>query len=151
MEEVIGEAVVHVAKHSPKRELAVSVPEELLLVPMDAKLIKQVMINLLDNAIKHTSPENEISIDAALNLENNMAVFSVKDRGTGIQKEDLPNIFKMFYTSSSKYANSRHGAGLGLAICETIIKAHGGDIVARNRNDGPGAEIRFTLPMEVQG
>ena len=144
-EEVIGVAVSHIAARAPKHEISVNVPDELLLVPMDAKLIEQVIINLLDNAVKHTSPGKEISI--AAELCGNTAKFAVKDRGAGIRRKDLPNIFKMFYTSHVKHADSKKGIGLGLAICETIIKAHGGAIEARNRRNGPGAEFIFTLPM----
>ncbi|MPN62368.1 Adaptive-response sensory-kinase SasA [bioreactor metagenome] len=63
---------------------------------------------------------------------------------------DLPNIFKMFYTTHTKHADAQHGIGLGLPICDAIIKAHGGDISVQNRMDGPGAEFIFTLPMEVE-
>lgn len=150
IEEVIGEAVNQVAKRSPDYEIAVSVPDELLLVPMDAKLIEQVIINLLDNAIKHTKPENEISILAELNENTSMIKFTVRDRGMGISEKDLPNIFQMFYTSYAKHSDGGYGIGLGLAICETIIKAHGGNIEAHNRTDGQGAEFVFTLPMEEE-
>jgi two-component system sensor histidine kinase KdpD len=74
--------------------------------------------------------------------------FTVWDRGTGIRNRDLPNIFQGFYTSQVSHADARKGMGLGLAICETIVKAHGGGIEAHNRKDGPGAEFIFTLPME---
>jgi len=148
VEEVIGDAVGHIAKRAPTYEISVSVPDELLLVPMDAKLIIQVIINLLDNAIKHTKPENEIGIIVELNENTNMAEFTVRDRGSGIRKKDLSNIFEVFYTSHSKHADSKHGIGLGLAICDSIVRAHGGSIEVRNRRDGAGAEFIFTLPME---
>ena len=149
VEEVIGGALCHLAAHMPKREIAVHIPDELLLVPMDAKLIEQVIINLLDNAAKHTKPEREIGITVELCENAGMAKFTVRDEGTGIRKKDLPNIFKMFYTADGRLANAEHGIGLGLTICETIIKAHGGWIKAHNRKGGPGAEFVFTLPMEV--
>ena len=82
--------------------------------------------------------------------QNRAAFFSVADRGMGIAPPDLPNIFNLFYSSPSMNAASRHGMGLGLSICQAIVKAHGGTITARNRDDGPGAEFVFTLPMEVQ-
>jgi two-component system sensor histidine kinase KdpD len=77
-----------------------------------------------------------------------MIKFMIRDRGTGIRKKDLPNIFMMFFTSHAKHADAKQGMGLGLAICETIVEAHGGSIEAHNRKDGPGAEVVFTLPME---
>ncbi|MCL1848415.1 MAG: DUF4118 domain-containing protein [Clostridiales bacterium] len=150
VEEVIGGAISHMAARAPEYEITVDVPEELLLAPMDAKLIEQVMINLLDNAVKHTKPDKEIRISAGLNDKGDMVCFSVKDRGTGFRSIDLPNVFKMFYTSHNSPADAKQGIGIGLAICETIVKAHGGGIEARNREDGPGAEIEFTLPLEAQ-
>ena len=122
------------------------IPDELLLVPMDARLIVQVLVNLLDNAIKHTAAEREIRI--AVQREGTDAVFRVSDRGEGIAPADLPHIFKMFYTSQHNRADAKRGIGLGLAICDAIVKAHGGTIRAENRTDG-GALFRFTLPMEV--
>ena len=148
VEEVIGEAVSHISARAPEYEISVDVPKELLLVPMDAKLIEQVIINLLDNAIKHTKPEQEIGISVKHCMNTNAVEFTVRDRGVGIHIKDLPNIFQVFYTSHAKRADTKHGMGLGLAICETIVKAHGGTIEAHNRIDGPGVEFTFTLPME---
>lgn len=116
---------------------------------MDAKLIEQVLINLLENAVKHTLPEQEISVSVTEDKRNDCVVFTVADRGEGIDPVDLPNIFQMFYTSNLKHADSHYGIGLGLAICDAIIKAHGGSIVARNRTDGQGAMVIFKLPMEM--
>ncbi len=150
VEEVVGGAVSHITQRSPEYEITINIPNELLLVPMDAKLIEQVLINLLDNAIKHTLPGNEISVTVVHNENANFTVFSVADRGVGISAEDLPNIFKMFYTTHIKHADAQHGVGLGLPICDAIVKAHGGNISAQNRKDGSGAEFIFTLPMEVE-
>ena len=148
VEEVVGGALSHIAARAPEHEITVDIPEELLLVPMDAKLIEQVIINLLDNAIKHTRPDKEICVTVEVFDENpDMVKFTVKDRGTGIRKKDLPNIFMTFYTSDEDRADAKQGMGLGLAICDAIVKAHGGAIQARNRKDGQGAEFYFTLPM----
>jgi two-component system sensor histidine kinase KdpD len=149
VEEVIGSAVHHIMQRSPEYEISVNIPNELLLVPMDAKLIEQVLINLLDNAIKHTPPGNEISVFVVNDEEKSHAVFSVADRGVGIKEVDLPNIFKMFYTAHIEHTDVQHGIGLGLPICDAIVKAHGGIIKAQNRKDGQGAEFIFTLPLEV--
>lgn len=146
VEEVIGGAISHIAKRSPEHEILVNMPDELILVPIDAKLIQQVLINLLDNATRHTRPENEIEV--LIEPGEQMLKLTVRDRGTGIAASDLPNIFQMFFTARAKHADAGHGIGLGLAICETIIKAHGGNIEAHNRADGTGAEFVFTLPME---
>lgn len=149
VEEVVGGSVNRIAQRSPDSEIAVSVPSDLMLVPMDAKLIEQVLINLLDNAVKNSPKANEISVTVSKDEDNRLAVFSVKDMGTGIAESDLPHIFQIFYTARSKTTDSRQGIGLGLSICEAIIKAHGGNIEAHNRTDGPGAEFVFSLPLEV--
>ena len=149
-EEVIGGAVSHIMKRSSEHEIAVNIPEEVLLVPMDAKLIEQVLVNLLDNAVRNSPPDREISVSVSEDKEKNIAVFSVADSGCGIAVSDLPNIFQMFYTTHTGKADAQRGVGLGLTICEAIIKAHGGTIEGRNCTDGQGAEFIFTLPMEVQ-
>lgn len=149
-EEVVGAAIRHISRHYPEHEIAVSVPEELLLVPMDAKLIRQVLINLLDNAIKHTAIEDEIHVAVTEDTEKNCAVFSVRDGGEGIAASELPNIFQMFYTSRVKHSDAQPGIGLGLPICDAVVKAHGGSIEAHNRSNGPGVEFIFTLPLEVK-
>ncbi|QHI74016.1 DUF4118 domain-containing protein [Aminipila terrae] len=150
VEEIVGGAVSHISRRFPDYEIKVKVPEELLLVPMDAKLIQQVLMNLLDNAVKHTPKEKEISVSVIEDKEESSAVFTVKDQGNGIKNEDVSIIFKPFYTSRGKLADAHRGTGLGLTICEAIVKAHGGQIEARNSSDGKGAEFIFTLPMEVK-
>ncbi len=150
-EEVVGVAIRHISRRHPEYEIAVKVPDELLLVPMDARLIGQVLINLLDNAVKHSAPQDEIRVSLTKDGNGDNAVFSVCDSGAGIDPADLPNLFKMFYTSRVKHTDAQPGIGLGLAICDAAVKAHGGSITARNRTDGPGAEFTFTLPLEVSG
>lgn len=149
VEEVVGTAVRYISRRFPEYEVAVDVPDELLLVPMDAKLIVQVLVNLLDNAVEHMEPqEGEINVSVTKDSDKNCAVFSVRDSGEGISPSDLPNIFKTFYTSRAKRSNAHPNAGLGLAICDAAVKAHGGSIRARNRTDGPGAEFTFILPLK---
>lgn len=149
-EEILGGAARYVMRHHPGYDIEVHAPEELFLVPMDAKLISQTLINLLENAVKHTDAPGEICVSVEEDKENRKAVFSVRDRGSGIRSADLPHIFELFYTSHAKESDSRKGVGLGLAICDTIVKAHGGTIWARNRTDGRGAEFVFSLPLEVE-
>jgi two-component system sensor histidine kinase KdpD len=109
VEEVIGGAVSHMMKRYPEYEIMVSIPEDVLIVPMDAKLIEQVLINLFDNAVKHSTLDCEIGI--SVREERNMAVFSITDHGNGIALSDLPNIFQMFYTTASGEADARRGVG----------------------------------------
>ena len=147
VEEIIDGAVRHILQRSPEHIITVDIPDEMLLVPMDAKLIEQVFINLLDNAVNHTKPKNGIQI--VVEPGENDVRFIVRDCGGGINKADLPYIFQTFYTTNAKRADASYGIGLGLAICETIVKAHGGDIEARNRADKKGAEFIFALPAGV--
>ena len=132
-------------RRAPDREIDAELPEELMLVPMDAKLIMQLLINLLDNAVKHTPPENEIKV--CVEKRDGKAVFSVLDRGEGIRGEDMPHLFERFYTTRGKSADSARGVGLGLSICDAIARAHGRSITAHNR-EGGGAVFTFELPME---
>lgn len=145
VEEIIGSALEHISKRAPEYTINVNIPEELLMVPMDAKLIVQVLVNLLDNAIKHTEPDRPITI--SVEKADDSAVFRVDDEGEGIAETDLPNVFEMFYTSKPNSPDAKSGVGLGLPICDAIIKAHGGNISVSNRK-GFGAEVMFTLPLE---
>lgn len=150
VEEVLGGVIGYMSRRFPEYEIEVQAPDELLMVPMDAKLISQVLINLMENAVKHTAPPGEISIAVSKDVRQRQAVFSVRDTGSGISPADLPHIFQMFYTAHSGNTDSRPGIGLGLTICESIVKAHGGTIRAQNRADERGAEFIFTLPLEEE-
>ena len=107
IEEVIGCAVAHIERSYPDREIQVEIPDDFRLVPMDAKLIEQVIINLLDNAIKHTKKEEMITVCAA--YENQTLLIIVRDEGEGIAQEDIPNLFQIFYTSKTRSADGRRG------------------------------------------
>lgn len=148
VEEVIGAALNVIAKRAPEREITVDIPDEIVMVPMDVGLIEQVLTNLLDNAIKHTQVQDEIIVAFRKDEQSGQAVFTVSDHGTGILDEDLPKIFEMFYTTKGSGPDARRGIGLGLAICESIIRAHGGTITASNQKTGTGAVFEFTLPLE---
>lgn len=143
IEEVIGATLLIMEKRLPGRLIQVEIPDQILIAKMDAKLISQVLINLLDNAAKHTPSDGEISVSASAD-EQGLHV-TVADRGCGISEQDLPYIFQMFYTTAKKSPDSGRGVGLGLAICASIIEAHGGKIRAENRAGG-GAAFTFTLP-----
>ncbi|MDO4740405.1 MAG: DUF4118 domain-containing protein [Eubacteriales bacterium] len=144
LEEVIGAALTAMEKRLPGRVIDVEMPEEVLMIPMDAKLVSQVLINLLDNAAKHTPTDAEISISVAAEDEN--VRVTVADRGSGIAESDLPRVFQMFYTARSKSPDAKRGVGLGLAICRSVAQAHGGSICAENRPGG-GAAFTLTLPL----
>ena len=144
VEEVIGAALMVMEKRMPDRSIEVNIPDSLLMVPMDARLITQVLVNLLDNAVKHTPEGQEISI--SVEEQETQVQFCVADRGEGIAPQDLPRIFQMFYTTPTLGADAKPGVGLGLSICQSIVEAHGGAIRAENRAGG-GAQFIFTIPM----
>ena len=112
---------------------------------MDAKLIEQVIYNLLDNAVKHTKKEEEIKI--TLEYSSTKAICSCIDSGEGLEEEDIPNLFNLFYTSNTRSSDAKKGIGLGLTICKTVVEAHGGTIYGENRTDSKGAKFVFTLPL----
>ena len=140
-EEVIGEAIARIKQRFPQRQIAVHVPNELLEVPMDGTLIVQVLINLLENAIKF-SPEEE-PVEVSLRRDGEWARFEVLDRGKGISKDILLNDMPADHRS----ADSARGMGIGLSICRTILNAHHGKLDAENRGGG-GAVFTFVLPIK---
>ena len=147
-EEVIGAAVQQVERHHPDYDIQVVLPEEILMIPMDASLIQQAITNLLENAIHHTTQCDGVEI--LLTKEGKYARFSVRDCGVGIDSEHLEHMFKPFYRSNRGDREVYRGFGLGLSICQSIVHAHNGTVRAQNRLDRNGAEISFTLPMEVK-
>lgn len=149
LEEAAACAVERIEKASPEREIQITLPEDFSLVPMDGKLIQQVMTNLLSNAVKHTTKDQKIEL--IISYENDRATVTVRDEGEGLAASDIPNIFQMFYTSKERSADVKRGIGLGLTICETIIQAHGGGITGQNRADRKGAEFTFWLPKGEDG
>jgi two-component system sensor histidine kinase KdpD len=145
-EEVVGSAIRHITQRLPRHTITVDMPEELLMAPMDGKLVEQVLINLLDNAAGHTPPEKSITV--TVKGEPGAVRFLVADEGEGIAEEHLPKIFESFYTTRENHADAAHGMGLGLAICRTIVRAHGGEITARRNPNGGGSVFEFTIPTE---
>ncbi|HXH84133.1 MAG TPA: DUF4118 domain-containing protein [Candidatus Tectomicrobia bacterium] len=141
LEEIVGAALARLATALGARTVSVALPPDLPLVPVDDVLLEQVLLNLLDNAIKHTPADSAILIratagEAAVTVE-------VADRGPGLPPGDEDRVFEKFYQASDR---GRRGAGLGLAICRGIIEAHGGRMRAHSGPDG-GATFAFTLPL----
>lgn len=145
LEEIVQEAVNHVEKRSKEHKITVHFSDSLLLVKADARLIVQVLVNLMDNAIKYTPAGSEIEIE--IRLQGNMAEVSVADNGSGVSENAKAHIFEMFYTDATKAADSRRSLGLGLALCKSIITAHGGMIKVED-NQPHGARFIFTLPAK---
>lgn len=148
LEEIISGAISHCSRWSFKFDITIDMPEKVILIPIDGKLIMQVLINLLDNAMKYSKDSNKITIEVKEIEGDKNVKISVIDNGEGINPSDLPNIFKSFYTSNNEGSDMTKGVGLGLSICEAIIVAHGGVIKAQNREGVNGAIFSFTLPLE---
>lgn len=143
LEEVASEAIQRFHKRLPEVTVLPSVPHELIMIPMDAILIEQVIINLLENATYHSNSTDPISLSVL--IHDGYACFEVRDKGTGIAPERLATIFDGYTTSPNNSGDSHKGMGIGLSICKTIIAAHGGTISAANEEHG--AVFTFTLPL----
>ena len=142
-EEVIGSAVAKTHKHYPDVDVYVSVPDELMLVPMDPLLIEQVLVNLMENAVIHGGTSR---IDITLTQQGDNAVFTVADNGKGIPLHLLGKLFDGA-ARSDRTSDGKRSMGIGLSVCRTVVHAHGGAIRGENKKDG-GACFTVTLPMK---
>ena len=142
---MIVESLRHVNRKSVEHRIVVNNSSELYLAKMAARLIVQVIINIVDNAIKYTPKDSVIEISTK--KEGKWISVSIADNGPGIAEEDQPHIFEMFYSGARKVADSHRSLGLGLALCKTIINAHGGDIWFTD-NQPTGTVFTFTLRAE---
>ena len=149
VEEVVYEAVQRTSKRFREHKIKVTVPDEVIIAPMDGSLIEQVLINLFDNAIKFT-PKGSL-IEVKVHEDKKNIIFEVIDNGSGISEDILPYIFDRFFTNGDKISDSRRGVGLGLAICRSIVEAHGGIISAHNKVNKEGAIFKFNIPKEESG
>ena len=143
LKDVINLVVNTSSKKLGKRPVHIEVPDNLPLVPFDNTLIQEVLINLIDNAVKFTPPKTPIEISVI--AEKDKVVVSLRDHGPGIMLDEVNKLFEKFYRG--RMLTEERGLGLGLAICRSIIQAHGGKIWAENAKDG-GAIFNFSLPMQ---
>jgi two-component system sensor histidine kinase KdpD len=143
VQDVIGVALEQMGNRLDGRQVTVTVPEDLPLVPMDFVLMTRVLVNLLDNALKYSPEEAAITIQAY--AASGHLEIQVADRGIGIPLEDLGHVFDKFYRVQRP--GRAGGTGLGLSICKGIVEAHGGFIAAENR-DGGGTVISVALPLK---
>lgn len=146
LDDVLYSAVQRVRKRAGGRSVSVSGPPELLLVPMDGTLVEQALVNIIDNAIRHTQEGSSIAVAAKLLGDGSLIEFSVEDDGPGFPPALLPRVFDLYAAGEPERKRGRGGVGLGLGICKAIVEAHGGAIVAENRSGG-GARVSFTLPI----
>lgn len=143
IDEVVAEALRHINRKRAEYHFHVQSSDDYLLAQMDAKLIVQVLINILDNAMKYTPPGSDIEI--GWKQEGKFIYISVADNGPGIPDQAKPHIFDMFYSASNQIADSRRSMGLGLALCKSIVNAHGGEIMVSDHKPH-GSIFTFSVP-----
>ena len=142
-EEIVSEAMQHISRKASEHHITVEHQNELLLAQCDARLMVQVIINLVDNAIKYTPVGSHILIFTR--QEDTEAVFGVSDNGPGIPDGEKTQVFQMFYTGSTAVADSRRSLGLGLSLCKSIVATHGGEITVSD-NSPAGAVFTVSIP-----
>lgn len=148
LEELIDSVIVKFRKRYPDFDITLDLPEDIVVIPMDAMLIEQVIVNILENAIQHAEGMTELILRVF--VLGKQAIFEIRDNGCGISKEKLPYIFSGYYENKEEPSDGqKRNTGIGLSVCKTIIKAHGGDISAENIKGG-GAVFRFTLDTEEE-
>ena len=146
LEELIDSVILKFKKRYPAQVVEIEIPDEVILIPMDAILIEQVIVNILENAVQHAVGMTRLKLRVF--TLGNKAIFEFEDNGCGINPKRLETIFTEYYTSDNEMADSqKKNAGIGLSVCATIIKAHGGSIKAENVKTG-GAVFRFALDTE---
>ena len=145
MDDIVSEALLHIDRRSSEYVIQSEPSPETLLVDVDGRLIVQVLINLINNAIQYTPAGSTIRIYSE--REDDHVRVTVSDNGPGIPDTEKPYIFAMFYSGSKKVTDSKRSLGLGLALCRSIIRAHGCEI-ALSDNDPHGCCFSFTLPMK---
>jgi two-component system sensor histidine kinase KdpD len=143
IEEIVGAALTRMEPRLRGRQLQTRLPPELPLVPVDDVLIEQVLVNLLENAVKYTP--NDTPIEVSASADTRELTVEVADRGPGLPPGEEERVFEKFRRLEAR--GRQGGVGLGLAICRGIVAAHGGRTWADNRAGG-GAVFRFTLPLE---
>lgn len=144
VDDIVYEAIRHIKTLAKSRSISVSVPDEVVTLLVDGKLIVQVLINLLDNAIKHT--QENCNMFVRVFTKDETVVFEVADDGHGIDESLKDSIFNSFETSSTKVIDGKRGMGLGLAICRAIVEAHNGTLSLSRAEEG-GALFTFIIPI----
>ena len=148
LEELIDDVLVKFRKHHPKWDVDLKIPEDFITVPMDVMLIQQVLVNLLENAVVHAVGMTRLWLQAT--QTRNRMYFTVKDNGCGIPEEGIKTIFAGYQGRENLPTDSsRHNMGIGLSVCAAIVKAHGGEIYAKNNPEG-GASVTFWLELEEE-
>lgn len=145
-EELLDTVILKFKKRYPEYEIETELPEELVVIDMDPLLIEQVLVNIFENAVHHAKGFTRLSLRVF--VKDNKAFFEIKDNGYGIAKEKLGQLFSGYGNLSEENTDThKRNAGIGLSVCASIIKAHGGDITAENLPGG-GALFRFWLACD---
>ena len=144
VDDVLEEALRHIDRRGAEHSIILEPYKEPLLASMDARLMIQVIVNLVNNAVKHTPKGSEIRVSAT--GDNGFAEISVADNGPGIPDEMKEKVFEMFFTGDSDIGDSRRSLGLGLPLCRSILEAHGCELLLRD-NEPSGCVFSFKLPL----
>lgn len=148
LEELIDAVLIRFKKRYPNQKINVDIPDDFISIPMDAVLIEQVIVNILENAVQHAVGMTELTLKVFVVGRN--AIFEISDNGCGIEKDRLPDIFTGYFEKKDAPVDSQKSSmGIGLSVCASIIKAHNGSITAENRKSG-GCCFRFALNMEEE-
>lgn len=146
LEELVDAALVRFKRKYPNQEVEVSLPEEFVSIAADSMLITQVLVNMLENAVKHAKGMTKLSLNTG--VSDGYVMFEVVDDGCGMPEELLGNIFTGYFEKKDAPVDrQKHCMGIGLSVCASIIKAHDGEIRVRNLRDG-GCAFRFRLKCE---
>ena len=148
LEELIDSVVIKFKKRYPNQELQIEIPEDFIIIPMDAVLITQVIVNMLENSIHHATGMKNLMLK--VEAKEKIAIFQIIDDGCGIAKERMKNVFEGYFNTGKLPADSqKHDMGIGLSVCASIIKAHDGEISVHNLKEG-GCCFQFILKMEEE-
>lgn len=148
LEELIDSVMLKFKKRYESCKVDIEIPEDMVIIPMDALLIEQVIVNILENAVQHAAGMTKLTLRVF--TLGNSAIFEIKDNGCGIDPKRLDTLFVGGYSSKDVADGQKRNAGIGLSVCATIVKAHGGNIKAENIKTG-GAVFRFDLETEKPG
>lgn len=147
LEELIDSVLVKFEKRYPAQPVDVNIPDRFISIPMDVLLIEQVLINILENAVRHARGMTTLAL--SVKLADNTAIFTISDNGCGIAKEKFDDIFTGYLGKDATNADrSKDSMNIGLSLCASIVKAHGGEIWAENNTEG-GASFSFSLVTEA--
>ena len=148
LEELIDAVLMRFKKRYPDQDIIVDIPDDFISIPMDAVLIEQVIVNILENAVQHGIGMTELKLKVF--VVGSKAIFEISDNGCGIEKDKLSKIFSGYFENKEAPADyHKRSMSIGLSVCASIIKAHEGSITAENRKEG-GCCFRFALDMEVE-